>query len=232
MALIYGRPDSERELLNKYPKAVKRIEDIDKAYEDLKKQLKKENDGFFGHFKKWRKQWQLGRFEENKDDPMHAGARGELMVLDELSKLPEDYHVLCGVEFELPYYVTYKDQKNLKSAQMDFVVVSKAGVVVIEVKNWTRQYYENNDGISPHEQVDRAGLVMWISLKSLRMLQNPRVIKVLVPIQKNMRYDPIFKFVLMRNLENINSFITNQKEVLSEKEIKIIVDMLQDHITV
>ena len=231
MALIYGISGSERELLDKYPRTVKKIEDIERIYEDLKRQINEEDDGFFGRIRKWRRQWQINTFENNKDDPMHAGTRGELRVLNELSKLLDDYHVLCGVEFELPRYVTYRDQKNLKSAQMDFVVVSKRGVVIIEVKNWSDRYYEQNEGISPHEQVDRAGLVLWISLKSWRNPQDPPVTKVLLPIQENMRYDPNFKFVLVRHLGNINSFITNQREVFSEKEAQRIVGRLKGNVT-
>ena len=230
MALIYGVTGSERELLNKYPRAVKKIEDIDRVREDLERQLEENDNGFFGTIRKWHKRWQLEIFE-NKDDPTHAGTAGELKVLDELSRLPDDYHIMCGIELELPHYVTYKNRKNLKSAQMDFVVVSKRGVVIIEVKNWSNQYYEQNEGISPHEQVDRAGMVLWISLKSLRRPQNPQVTKVLLPVRENMRYDPAFKFVLVRHLADINSFITGQMEVFSEREVRAIVDRLQYHVT-
>ena len=130
--------------MNKYPSAVQKIEDIEKAYNDLKEHMKEEDNGFFGRIRKWSKQQQLNRFEKNKGDPMHAGTRGELHVLNELSKLPDDYHVLCGLDFELPHYVTYNNRKNLKSAQMDFVVVSKRGVVIIEVKNWSDRYYRSH----------------------------------------------------------------------------------------
>ena len=58
---------------------------------------------------------------------------------------------------ELKKYVTYRRKRNLKSAQMDFVIVSKRGVSVIEVKNWSSHYYRNHYGLPPHEQVDRAG---------------------------------------------------------------------------
>lgn len=231
MAVIYGVSGSERELLNKYPSAVKKIDDIGRVYEDLKRQLKKEDSGFFGRVRKWNKRRQINKFEENEADPGHAGASGELRVLNELSKLPDDYHVLCGVERELPRYVTYKGQKNLRSAQMDFVVVSKRGVVVIEVKNWSSRYYARHGGITPHEQVDRAGMVLWILLKSWKNPQNPRVTKILLPIQENMRYDPGFKYVLVRHLGNVNSFILSQREVFSEREVSRVVGRLKNHVT-
>ena len=231
MAVIYGISGSERELLNKYPGTVKRIEDIRRVHEDLKRQVEEGSNGFFGRIRKWNKRRQLGRFEANMGDPGHAGASGELRVLNELSKLPDDYHVLCGVKRALPCYVTYRGQKNLRSAQMDFVVLSKRGVILIEVKNWSNRYYGHHEGITPHEQVDRAGLVLWISLKSRKSPQNPLVTKILLPIQENMVYDRSFKHVLVRRLGNINSFIMNQRELFSEKEAERVVDRLKNHVT-
>ena len=40
MAIIYGRADSERQLLSKYPSRVKRIDDIDKVHQEMKDELK------------------------------------------------------------------------------------------------------------------------------------------------------------------------------------------------
>ena len=231
MAVIHGVASSERDLLNKYPHAVNTIKDIDKVHKNLKEQMKQKDKGFFGRIRRMHRQWQINTIEENRNDPMHAGASGELQVLDELSKLSDDYHIMCGVEFELSNYITYKNQKNLKSAQLDFVVVSKRGIVVIEVKNWSDAYHKQNMDFSPHEQVDRGGLVLWVSLKSWQDPTNPPVTKVLLSIQSNMKYDPNFKFVLTRNLDNINSFITGQKIIFSETETKRVIDRISGHVT-
>ena len=162
---------------------------------------------------------------------MYVGASGELRVIKKLSELSDDYHVLCGLNIGLPRYVTYNGRKNLRSAQMDFVVASRKGVILIEVKNWSTQYYNQHRDISPHEQVDRAGRVLWIALKSWRSPSNPRVTSVLLSIQDNMRYDPRYKFVNVSNLDKINYFIGNRKEEFSDKDVMRIVDRLNDHVT-
>ena len=231
MALIYGRAESEKELLDLYPKKVKKIEDIDRVHQELKDELKGDHKGFFGSVKKWNKQRQVNKFEKNKDDPFHAGASGEISVLKRLSELSDDYHIMCGLNFELPKYVTYNGRKNLKSAQMDFVVVSNRGVILIEVKNWSTQYYTQNNNLNPHEQVDRAGRVLWIALKSWRSPKNPPVTSVLLSIRENMNYNPNYKFVSVTDLNKINSFIEDRKEQFSDKEVQRIVDRLKNHVT-
>ena len=167
--------------------------------------------------------------KKNKDNPFHAGARGELRVLDRLSELPDDYHVLCGVNIELPYWVTYNGKKNLRSAQMDYVVASHKGVYMIEVKNWSRGYANRHDGLSPYEQTDRAGRVLWIFLKSWRF--SPRVTNVLLSTRGSFEYNRNYKPVFVSSLDRINQFIQNRRDELSEKDVKKVINKLKGHVT-
>jgi len=229
MAIIYGRAESEKQLLKKYPKRVQKIEDIPKVHQEMKVELKAEDKGFFAGFRRWNKQRQVNKFEKNKENPLHAGAGGELEVLDRLSKLSDDYHILCGLNIGLNNWISYNGKKNLRSAQMDFVVVSHKGVILIEVKNWSPQYYNQSGNFSPYEQVDRAGKVLWVCLKLWGI--NPHVTSVLLSIQGNMKYDPKYKHVLVSNLNSINNFIENRQDELSEKDVKKIVGRLKHYIT-
>lgn len=232
MAIIYGRADSEKQLLDLYPKRVKTIEDIDRVHQELRKDIKNELEaGFSSSIKKSSKKPQINKFEKNKDDPHHADTSSELDTLDVLSQLPDDYHVLCGVNLQLPNYVTYDGKKNLKSAQMDFVIVSKRGVILLEVKNWSTQYNDKNENLSPHEQVDRAARVLRIALKSWRSPQSPAVKSVVLSVKGNMPNDTKYKLVSVSDLDKINSFLQNRKEEFSEKEVKRIVGRLKSHVT-
>jgi len=232
VAIIYGRADSEKQLLDKYPKRVKKIEDIRKVHQELKSELEHhDSKGLVNKIKKWNKKRQVNRFEKNKNNPFHAGADGELRVVDRLSQLSDDYHVLCGINIKLGRWITYNGRKNLRSAQMDFVVVSRRGVILIEVKNWSNQYLNSHRRISPHEQVDRAGRVLWVALKSWRSPKSPRVTNVLLSIQGNIRYDPRYKFVLISDLNKINYFIEKRREEFSDKEVKRLVGRLEGHVT-
>lgn len=232
MAVIYGYADTERRLLDSLPREVKSVEDIPKVHHAMKKEYDSmKTKGIMAKLRRWNKKRQITKIEQNKDSPLHRGAQGELRVLDRLADLNDDYYVLCGVSMELPNYVTYNGRRNLRSAQMDFIVVSRRGVILIEVKNWSSRYYNQNNNLSPHEQVDRAGRVLWISLKSWRSPTNPSITNVLLSVQGNMQYNPSYKFVNVKDLRNINHFIENRYEQFSEKDVKRIVGRIKNHVT-
>jgi len=233
MAIIYGITDSERRLLKKLPNEVKTIDDIPRVHKEMKQELDSiEDEGFTNRLKRWNKKRQINQIEKNKGSPLHRGAKGEIIVLKKLLELDDNYHVLCGVRIDLGHYVTYHRRKNLRSAQMDFVVVSNRGVVVIEAKHWSDEYLSKNrkhGGIIPHEQVDRAGLVLYIELSSY--LKNPPVSRVVLATHGNMQYDPNYKFVSVKDLNNINSFIQTRYERFSDDVVRGVVERLKWYVT-
>lgn len=225
MSIIYGRTDSEKRLLDNCPNEVKKIEDISLVRRHYEKKLE-ENSGFFGLFRRWNAKRQIHKIENNRR--LQKGARGEIRVLEELAKLGDDYHVLCGMRMRLPYAVTYRGEKNLKSAQMDFVVVCKKGVFLIEVKNWSDEYLENYVERNPYEQTERAGRVLWISLDNV--FSNIQVTNVLLSISGNIPYDNNYR-VFVTSLERISWFLQKKDEILDDKDVKRIVSQLKWYVT-
>jgi len=65
MAIIYGRPDSEKQLLDKYPKRIQKIDDIDKVEAELKDELKGETKGLVAKFRKWGLNRQYNNSQKN-----------------------------------------------------------------------------------------------------------------------------------------------------------------------
>ncbi len=226
MAIIHGMADSEKSLLNKLPNEVENIEDIDRLKKEFEEKLAKEKSGFFGGIKKWNYKRQISKFENNKDNPHHAGARGENKVIDELSKLDDSFHVLSGIDVQLARWVTYNGKKNLRSAQIDVIVVCPKGVFAIEVKNWSDNYAKNNHkGLNPYEQTERAGRVLWILLQDV--IKGTRVTNILLSIQGNLSYNQNYRSVFVSSLDRINQFLENRQDSLTEKDINKIVKNLQ-----
>jgi len=318
MAIIYGKPDSEIELLNRSPDSVKKIEDVEIIHRKLKNQLAEEKKDFFNkvpsiisseeiklekiryeeklteqkfdeklqqlenekakggissisaplrsffiknyskrkeinrikdlqekqlsYIKEWKERpdqifkqtrhetiSKLNEISDVKEDPFFAGAKGEVQALEKLKQLSNEFHVFCGLRLILAYPVSYRGKrKSLRSAQMDFIVISKRGVVLVEVKNWSNNYANQRHQLKAHEQVDRAGLVLWIALKSSWWSpKNPPVTKVLLSMQGNIKYDPNYKFVSVTDLNKINYFLESRQERFSEKEVQRLVDRIK-----
>lgn len=229
MAIIYGMADSERNLLNKLPNEVENIDDMGRVKKEFEDKLNNTGSGFFNGIRKWNYKRQINKFQYKKIGKLKTGTRGENKVIDELSKLDDSYHVLCGVHLSLPYAVTYNGSKNLRSAQMDIVVVCPKGVYMIEVKNWSNNYAKNNNSFNPYEQTERAGRVLWISLQGI--FRKVRVTNVLLSIQGNLEYNKKYRSVFVSSLDRINYFLMGRSDALTEKEIKNIVKDLKGHVT-
>jgi len=173
---------------------------------------------------------QVDKFQYKKIGKLRTGTYGENDVIDELVKLDDNYHILCGIEIELPYWVTYNERKNLKSAQMDLVVVCPKGVFMIEVKNWSDKYAEQNKrGYNAYEQTERAGRVLWITLQNA--LGDIRVTNILLSIRGNLSYSQNYRSVFVSRLDRINAFLERRQDALTEKEVKKIVKDLKNYVT-
>jgi len=238
MAIIYGVADSERELLSKLPNEVKSLDDVDRVRKDFYRKMKQQRREYhkksiFGiavsEIKRFHYKRQVDKFQYKKIGRVQKGAHGEKDVIEELSKLDDSYHVLGGVEIELPRWVTYNGQKNLKSAQMDIVVVCPKGVFMIEVKNYTDDFVRNGDWkFNPFEQTDRAGRVLWVTMQDI--LTDCKITSVLLSIRGNLRYNDAFPFVNVAGLKTINNFITKKPDYLDSDEVNHIVENLLDFV--
>ncbi len=239
MAFIYGIADSESKLLDKLPNEVKNVEDIDRVRKDFYKKMKKQRYGYgrkslfrivTSEIKRFHYKRQVDKFQYKKIGKLKTGTHGENYVIDKLSKMDDSYHILCGMEIELDYWVTYNGKKNLKSAQMDVVVVCTKGVFMIEVKNWTDKYADqNNKSLSPYEQAERAGRVLWITLQN--KVGDIRVTNVLLSIKGNLTYNQNYRSVFVSSLDTINEFLEKRQNILNEKEVEKIVKELKGHVT-
>jgi len=239
VAIIYGIADSEKNLLDKLPKEVKNVEDMDRVRKEFYKKMKKQRYGYgrkgiggiiFSEIKRWHYKRQVDKFQYKKIGKLKTGTKGENKVIDELSKLDDSYHIMCSIDIELPNWVTYNGKKNLKSAQMDIVVVCPKGVFMIEVKNWTDEYAQGNkQNFSPYEQAGRAGLVLWITLK--KVIKDIRVTNVLLSIRGNLQYNEKYRQVYVSGLDSINRFLEKRQDSLNEKEVEKIVNKLERYVT-
>ena len=93
-----------------------------------------------------------------------AGAEAELAVIDRLSTLPSSAIVFNDIRLKATRYIRFNGAA-LISAQIDHVVLTPAGVFVIETKRWSQRFVESGDFHNPFDQVSRANYLCYDLLR-------------------------------------------------------------------
>ncbi len=97
--------------------------------------------------------------------PYVYGAIGELKVANILRRLPEGCTLIndLSIEFNEPLYFKQENQ-YISSVQIDHLLITQAGVFVIETKNWSERTANDQSVFSPINQVRRAGFALYVLL--------------------------------------------------------------------
>lgn len=162
------------------------------------------------------------------------GAIGEQKVVEELKQLPDDYTLINDffILFDKPIFS--KQQRSfIKSVQIDHLLISPAGIFLIETKNWRQQSLRNLSLRSPVEQIRRSNDALFkllrrninfgldqhhwgerkLSIRNLIVLINHK------PMEE-------FQYVKILTLAELLGFITYFKPSLSNQETREVADYL------
>jgi hypothetical protein len=110
-------------------------------------------------------QQDLARMKEVVTSKEFAGAAAEVAVIEVLSSLAGGSMIFNDVKLEAGRYIHFGG-KPLMSAQIDTLAITTAGVFVVEVKNWSREFAHSGEGFSPYEQANRASYLVFDRLRS------------------------------------------------------------------
>lgn len=94
-----------------------------------------------------------------------VGARAELDVISHLARLSAGHTVFNDLRLTADRYIHFNGAP-LQSAQIDHLVLSPAGVFVIETKRWSRRFVESGEYHNPFDQIQRAAYLCYDLLRS------------------------------------------------------------------
>jgi len=169
--------------------------------------------------------------------PSIAGAVGENLVVKQLEQLGDDFIVINDyvTRFDPPIY-NRKENDRIFSVQIDHLVVCRAGVFILETKNWSKSSVENLDLRSPVKQIRRASYALFVVLNSKsrkgrftlkRHHWGKKQIAINnVVVMINNKPKEQFNFVAIKSLAQLNSYITRFEPVLSDAEVDSIANYL------
>lgn len=171
--------------------------------------------------------------------PLIAGAIGENLVVREIENLSDDYTLIN--DFSMSFYPPIYNRKNndrIFSIQIDHLLISKAGVFILETKNWSRKSVQSLDMRSPIEQIRRSSYALFVLLNSNRSdfkinLYSHHWGERRIPIRSvvvmiNEKPDTEFRHVKVKTLRELNGYIKFFEPVFSNEEFEEISETIID----
>jgi hypothetical protein len=167
----------------------------------------------------------------DSESSLISGAIGELLVSNELEKLSDDFIIINDFKthFDPPIYIKKTDDR-IMSVQIDHVVLSKAGIFLIETKNWSKKSVESIDLRSPVEQIVRNGRAVYVAIQKAIGKNNVYLEKhhwgqKKIPIRNlivmiNNKPPGEFQFVKIKLLRELNGYLKYFDHVISNEELE------------
>jgi hypothetical protein len=167
-----------------------------------------------------------------------AGAIGENKVVNELKLLPDKYILFndFSINFDTPIY-NRKENDKIFSIQIDHLLLTNAGIFIIETKNWSKKSIENIDLRSPIEQIRRTSYALFVMLNSNNKKSGVKLKRhhwgdKKIPIRNlivmiNSKPKEKFKYVVVKSLKELNSYVTYFEPIFDDSEVMRISEYLE-----
>ena len=155
-----------------------------------------------------------------------SGAIGENLVVKEIKKLSDDYALIndFNLSFSRPiYYKKYNER--IRSVQIDHLLISRAGIFIIETKNWSKSSVNTNSLRSPIKQIERANFALYIYISDNISLNEHHWGEQTIPIRNlivmiNNKPTGKFKYVAVKLLKELNDYLEYFEPVLTQSQLE------------
>ena len=162
-----------------------------------------------------------------------SGAIGENLVVKEIKKLSNDYVLINDFNLSFSHPIFYKKQnQRIYSIQIDHLLISKAGIFIIETKNWSKSSVNSLNLRSPIEQIERSNFGLYVFISNNVSFPDHHWGEQTVPIRNvivMIKHKPkgYFKYVSVKLLNELNNYITYFEPVLTDKQFERLVNQLR-----
>ncbi len=170
-------------------------------------------------------------------NPLIAGAIGEHLVSKELEKLSDAFVLFNDFSLSLsPPIYNKKKKDRIYSIQIDHLLVTSAGIFIIETKNWSKDSIERLDLRSPIKQIQRTSFALFVLLNgnksvSSTILNGHHWGNQKLPVRNviamiNHKPKARFSHVAIKKLQDLNNYITYFEPIFDDTEIRNIAEYL------
>ncbi|MCK0137375.1 nuclease-related domain-containing protein [Arenibacter sp. S6351L] len=164
--------------------------------------------------------------------PLIAGAVGESLVEKEIGKLSDNYTLIndYNLKFRHPVY-NRKTNDRIYSIQLDHLLVSQAGIFILETKNWSKKSINSFDLRSPVDQIIRTNYALFVVANNKIRLDKHHWGTKQIPIRSiivmiHSKPKEEFKYVKIKLLKELNSYLEYFDPILSNSEVESVANSL------
>ncbi|WP_178984688.1 nuclease-related domain-containing protein [Winogradskyella helgolandensis] len=161
-----------------------------------------------------------------------SGAIGENLVVKEIKKLSDDYVLINDFNLNFSPSIFYKKyNERVYSIQIDHLLISKAGIFIIETKNWSKSSVDSIDLRSPVRQIERSNFALYVYISENIDLNEHHWGDQSVPVRNlivmiNNKPSAKFKYVKVKLLRELNDYIRYFEPVLTDNQLQKITNKL------
>lgn len=166
-----------------------------------------------------------------------AGAIGENLVVKELQRLSDEFVLFndFSITFDSPIY-NKAENDRIRSIQIDHLLASRAGLFILETKNWSKSSIDRLDLRSPVAQIKRTSYALWVVLNGDNNQHKVPLNRhhwgdkklpiknVIVMINEKPKEE--FQYVTVKTLKQLNGYVTYFKPIFSNSEFNCICEYL------
>ncbi len=152
------------------------------------------------------------------------GYYGELIVMDTLQQLSDDYYVISDVRITRESGHRF-DGRMLKSARVDHIVIGPKGVYCIETKHWNSVKNKDTDKPSPGEQARRSSHLLYKYLKYTCGLNGVKVMGIVLYTNTTIKGKEDF-VRFMRN-DEVLQYLDARPDNIGPDVVKLLVDRIK-----
>ena len=155
------------------------------------------------------------------------GAYGEEAVINAISCLPDEYHILNDVNLHFQNAIHWRERDEyIKNCQIDHIVVGPTGIFLIETKNWKPSDIELKSDKLKY-QGRRSSLALWYFLKDFYWRNEwPKIRNVIVSMNGSPSGRRPDKYIDIVTPYQLCGYITSRKNALSDDAIHKLVGII------
>ena len=236
MAQIHGQIDALKQIRKTLDSkgisrfnSVNELHDFFKNYKFKEKGIQKHTEILTRSEKEIKQLSQINEVITNLN-PLIAETIGADLVVKEIQKLSDKYILINDFSLELETPLFYKkDKSKIHSIQIDHLLISKAGIFVLETKNWSKKSIHTANFRSPVAQINRSSyaLSVLLSRRNVNLRKhvwgaNPQIPIRNILVMTNKKPKGQFKHVKIKTLKELNSYIEYFDPIFNDQELNTI----------